>query len=61
MVSGEARSAAAFRCAQDALRRGEDLAGSATHVRTWLLLEHTGPWGATALLDARLPPGLGPA
>jgi hypothetical protein len=28
-------------------------------VRTWLLLEHVGPWGATALRDARLPDGLG--
>ncbi|HEX2165443.1 MAG TPA: hypothetical protein VHM02_15995, partial [Thermoanaerobaculia bacterium] len=31
------------------------------HVRTWLLLEHSGPWGNEALLDARLPEGLGPA
>jgi hypothetical protein len=28
-------------------------------VRTWLLLEHTGPWGHAALRDARLPEGLG--
>jgi hypothetical protein len=41
------------------LQRDEPVAGSATHVRTWLLLEHVGPWGGTALLDARLPEGVG--
>jgi hypothetical protein len=51
----------AFRCAAASLLRDEPLAGTATHVRTWLLIEHTGPWGNDALLDARLPPGLGPA
>ncbi len=51
----------AFRCAGASLLRDEPVAGTATHVRTWLLLEHTGPWGADALLDARLPDGLGPA
>lgn len=49
----------AFRCAAASRRRAEQLAGSATHVRTWVLLEHPGPWGETALLDARLPDGLG--
>ncbi|MBZ5738262.1 sucrase ferredoxin [Nocardioides mangrovi] len=49
----------AFRCAAESLLRDEPVVGSATHVRTWLLLEHTGPWGSTALLDARLPEGLG--
>lgn len=50
-----------FRCAGASLLRDEPVAGTATHVRTWLLLEHTGPWGSDALLDARLPDGLGPA
>lgn len=50
-----------FRCAAQSLLRDEPVAGTATHVRTWLLLEHTGPWGSDALLDARLPDGLGPA
>ena len=50
-----------FRCAASSLLRDEPVAGTATHVRTWLLLEHTGPWGSDALLDARLPDGLGPA
>lgn len=53
--------AAAFRCAAESLLRDETLAGTATHVRTWLLLEHTGPWGQDALRDARLPDGLGSA
>jgi hypothetical protein len=48
-----------FRCAVASLERAEPVAGTATHVRTWLLLEHVGPWGSTALLDARLPDGLG--
>ena len=50
-----------FRCAATSLLRDEPVAGTATHVRTWLLLEHTGPWGSDALLDARLPDGLGAA
>ncbi|MGB0101483.1 MAG: sucrase ferredoxin, partial [Nocardioides sp.] len=50
-----------FRCAAQSLLRDEPVTGTATHVRTWLLLEHVGPWGDTALRDARLPDGLGPA
>ena len=50
-----------FSCAPASSLRDEPLAGTATHVRTWLLLEHSGPWGNEALLDARLPDGLGPA
>ena len=52
---------AGFRCAAESLLRDEPAAGTATHVRTWLLLEHVGPWGNDALLDARLPDGLGAA
>lgn len=48
-----------FRCAAESLLRDEPVAGTATHVRTWLLLEHPGPWGERALHDARLPDGLG--
>lgn len=47
------------RCAAESLQRDEPVTGTATHVRTWLLLEHTGPWGHAALRDARLPDGLG--
>lgn len=52
--------APAFRCSAASVLRDEPAAGTATHVRTWLLLEHTGAWGDDALLDARLPDGLGP-
>jgi hypothetical protein len=38
---------------------GEPLAGTASTIRRWLLIEHPGPWGRDGLLDARLPPGLG--
>ncbi|HEX8779985.1 MAG TPA: sucrase ferredoxin [Nocardioides sp.] len=48
-----------FRCATEALGRGDDLAGTASTVRSFLLLEHDGPWGVDALRDARLPAGLG--
>ncbi|KRA39428.1 hypothetical protein ASD81_07330 [Nocardioides sp. Root614] len=41
--------------------REEPAAGTASTVRAFLLIEHTGPWGADALLDARLPSGLGEA
>jgi len=52
---------ARFSCAPASALRDEPLAGTATHVRTWVLLEHSGPWGNDALLDARLSDGLGPA
>lgn len=51
----------AFRCSAASMLRDEPVAGTATHVRTWLLVEHTGPWGRDALLDARLPDGVGAA
>jgi len=41
--------------------RDEDLAGAASTVRAYLLLEHPGPWGVAVLRDARLPEGLGTA
>lgn len=33
--------------------------GTASTVRSWLLLEHRGPWGRDALRDGRLPDGVG--
>lgn len=48
-----------FRCAAASLDREDDLAGTASTVRSFLLLEHAGAWGADALRDARLPDGLG--
>jgi hypothetical protein len=49
----------AFRCASASRARGDELAGTASTVRSFLLLEHPGPWGVDALTDARLPEGLG--
>ena len=49
----------AFRCAGASVLRDEPLAGTASTVRAFLLLEHPGPWGVDALRDARLPDGLG--
>lgn len=43
------------RCTDAALRRGDQLAGSTTFVRAFLLVEHPGPWGEVALRDARIP------
>lgn len=48
-----------FRCAAASLERADDLAGTASTVSSFLLVEHAGPWGADALRDARLPDGLG--
>jgi hypothetical protein len=39
--------------------RDEPLAGTASTIRAFLLIEDTGPWGTEALRDARLPDGLG--
>ncbi|WP_322937708.1 sucrase ferredoxin [Nocardioides bizhenqiangii] len=55
----ETAAAKRFSCAAASVLRDEPVAGTATHVRTWMLLEHSGPWGDDALLDARLPDGLG--
>jgi hypothetical protein len=44
-----------FRCAAASLARDEPRAGSASTVRSFLLVENAGPWGADALLDSRLP------
>ncbi|GAB3017409.1 sucrase ferredoxin [Nocardioides flavus (ex Wang et al. 2016)] len=48
-----------FRCAVASRERGDELAGTASTVRSFLLVEHAGPWGVDALRDARLPDGLG--
>lgn len=48
-----------FRCAAASLAREDDLAGTASTVRSFLLVEHGGSWGTDALRDARLPTGLG--
>lgn len=48
-----------FRCAAASVARDDDLAGTASTVRSFLLVEHAGAWGVDALRDARLPEGLG--
>jgi hypothetical protein len=35
------------------------MAGTASTVRSWLLLEHAGPWGVDAFVNGRLPEGFG--
>ncbi len=44
-----------FRCAASAEQRQDDLAGTATHLAAFLLVEHHGPWGASAPQDSRFP------
>ena len=51
--------AVADRCSLRSLATEESLAGTASRIRLWLLVEHGGPWGHDGLLDARLPDGLG--
>jgi len=44
-----------FRCSAAAQARGDSLAGTASTVRSFLLVENPGPWGVDALVDSRLP------
>ncbi|MGN6130795.1 MAG: sucrase ferredoxin, partial [Nocardioidaceae bacterium] len=44
-----------FRCAAASLLREDPLAGTASTVRAYLLVENPGPWGVDALRDSRLP------
>ncbi len=44
-----------FRCAAASEQRQDDIAGTATHLAAFLLVEHHGPWGASAPQDSRLP------
>jgi hypothetical protein len=43
------------RCSAAAILRGDQLAGTATRVGSFLLVEAPAPWGEVALRDARLP------
>ena len=45
-----------FRCSVASLGAGEPLEGTASTVRTFLLLESQGPWGVHALREGRLDP-----
>jgi hypothetical protein len=47
------------RCSAASEDRAEDLAGSASTVPAFLLLQHPGPWGLDATRDARWPDRLG--
>lgn len=49
----------AERCSARSRALGESIIGTASTVRSWLLLEQPGPWDPTALASRRLPPGLG--
>jgi len=49
----------AARCSVASAAREESLAGSASTVAAFLLLEHPGSWGVNALRDARFPDGVG--
>ncbi len=44
-----------YRCATAALDRGDSIAGTASTVRSFLLVENPGPWGVDAVRDSRLP------
>jgi hypothetical protein len=48
-----------FRCSAQSLALEEPMLGTASTIRRWLLLEQAGPWGPRALVDSRLPDGLG--
>ena len=48
----------AFRCATASLGRADPLAGTASTVRAFLLLEHPGGWGRRVPGDVRLPDGV---
>jgi hypothetical protein len=51
---------ATVRCATASEDRAESMAGTASTVRSFLAVEHPGPWGVDALRDARMPDGIGP-
>jgi hypothetical protein len=49
------------RCSLRSEEAGEELAGIASAIRRWFLVEHVGPWGRDALRDARMPSELSAA
>ncbi|HEX9994333.1 MAG TPA: sucrase ferredoxin [Acidimicrobiales bacterium] len=50
-----------YRCAPASLARDEPMPGTASRVRSWVLVEQPGPWGRTALRESRLDPEVGEA
>ena len=53
-----ATPSSAFRCAAASASLDEPMAGTASTVRPFLLVQQPGPWGEDALRDGRLPAGL---
>ena len=47
-----------FRCSAAGDLRGDAVAGTASTVRAFLLVENPGPWGVDAVRDNRLPPAV---
>lgn len=47
-----------FRCAAASGLRDDELAGTASTVRAYLLVENPGPWGVDVLRDGRFPDGV---
>lgn len=50
-----------FRCSVAAVARDDRLAGTASRILGFLLVQNPGPWGPEAWVDNRLPDDLGPA
>ncbi|HYI45811.1 MAG TPA: sucrase ferredoxin [Actinomycetota bacterium] len=44
-----------FRCSDASVDRGEDIFGTASFVRRWLLVEQPGAWGFDAVTQSRFP------
>lgn len=59
-MMGASGALVSYRCARASEVRAESMAGTASTVRSFLLVEHPGPWGVDALRDARMPDGIGP-
>src|SRR5258708_23127532 len=59
MSSRPAAHVAPSNCSAFSARLGEPLAGSAPVTAAWLAIEQPGPWGARALTQSQLDPGLG--
>ena len=54
-LSGPAPLDQDFRCSLAAEGRADDVAGTATHLGAFLLVEHHGPWGVRVPQDSRMP------
>jgi hypothetical protein len=50
-----------YRCASASAARDEPMPGTASRVRSWVLVEQPGAWGRDALRESRLDPGVGDA